>query len=355
MAVKFKDYYEVLGVKRNATEEEIRQAFRRLARKYHPDVNPNDQSAEEKFKEINEANEVLSDPDKRRRYDQLGANWKNGADFTPPPGWAGWEGARVYYTDRRNTYTGSTRAGGARQGSPSEDEGFGGVFSDFFEMLFGGGQSQSEPRARSSKKGKDTEVEIQLRLEEAHRGGRQTFKLPHKARACPACRSAGRIGANLCPACKGSGQVTVDKPFDVNIPVGARDGAIIKAAGRGQPGSGGAAAGDLFIKIRLQPHPLFVVNGDDLTAEIPITPWEAVLGATIEVPTVDGKRAEIKVQPGAQGGQKLRLRGYGLNKRGGGRGDYFVKLKIVVPQNPPPEELELYQQLAQKSSFKPRS
>ena len=345
MPVKFKDYYAVLGVTRDATDEEIRQAFRKLARQYHPDVNPGDKNAEERFKEINEANEVLSDADKRRKYDQLGANWKNGADFTPPPGW---DSARVYYTDVRDIF-----GTGGDSGYRGEEDAGGGVFSDFFEMLFGGGP-QTQSRSRSGKKGRDTEIEIQLTLEEAHKGGRQKIKLQHKARTCPACRGAGSFGANTCPACQGAGRVTVDKSFDVNIPVGARNGTVIKAKGRGQSGANGGQAGDLLIKIRLQPHPVFTVSGDDLSAEIPLTPWEAVLGARIEVPTIEGNRAEIKIQPGAQGGQKMRLRGYGLTKRGGGRGDYYISLKIVVPKNPSDKEKELYQRLSEISSFVPR-
>lgn len=350
MSVKFKDYYEVLGVKRNATEDEIRQAFRKLARKYHPDMNPGDQTAEEKFKEINEANEVLSDADKRKKYDQLGANWKNGAEFTPPPGW---DGSRVYYRDYGDIF--GNRGNRGAEGGFTSDEGFGGgVFSDFFEMLFGGGSTPTGQRAPAGRRGRDTEIEIQLRLEEVHKGGRQKIKLQQKARACPACKGAGMIGANTCPACKGAGHVIVDKSFDINIPVGARNGTVIKAAGKGQPGANGGKAGDLLIKIKVQSHPVFTVSGDDLTAEIPLTPWEAVLGANIEVPTIDGNQAEIKVQPGAQGGQKMRLRGYGLNKRGGGRGDYYIKLKIVVPKNPTEKEKALYQQLSEVSSFKPR-
>ena len=352
MPVKFKDYYEVLGVKRQATEDEIRQAFRKLARKYHPDMNPGDKTAEEKFKEINEANEVLSDAEKRKKYDQLGASWKDGAEFTPPPNW---DGSRVYYTDIRDIFSGGpgTDAGG------KGEEGFGGgVFSDFFEMLFGGGSGQTQQRPHGSprmgSKGGDTEIEIRLTLEEAHRGGRQKIKLQQRARRCPACRGAGAIGSNICPACKGARQVSVDKSFDINIPVGARDGTVIKAAGKGQTGSNGGQPGDLLIRIRLQPHPVFTVSNDDLTAEIPLAPWEAVLGAIIEVPTIEGSRAEIKIQPGAQAGQKMRLRGYGLNKRGGGRGDYFIKLKIVVPPTPTDKEKELYKQLSQISSKPPR-
>jgi curved DNA-binding protein len=351
MPVKFRDYYEVLGVKRNASEDEIRQAFRKLARQYHPDVNPGDMSAEEKFKEINEANEVLSDAEKRKKYDQLGASWKNGADFTPPPGW---QKTHVRYTtDFQDIYTNDSQR-------PDEGFGFGG-FSEFFETLFGGSSRQTaqnqqrsqSSQGRRSQSSHDSEIEISIPLEEAHKGGRQKIALKQKARTCPACRGEKRLGSNLCPACKGVGQVLTQKTVDVNIPLGVRDGAIIKAAGQGHRINGSNQRGDLYIKIKLKPHNLFTVSGDDLNAEIPITPWEAVFGANLEVPTIEAK-AEIKIQPGAQGGQRLRLRNYGLNKRGGGRGDYYIKLKIVVPQNPTEKEKELFQQLAEISQFKPR-
>ncbi|HXG91361.1 MAG TPA: J domain-containing protein [Blastocatellia bacterium] len=334
MAVKFKDYYETLGIKREATEDQIRQAYRKLARKYHPDVNPGDKSAEEKFKEINEAYEVLSDPEKRKRYDQLGPNWKNGADFTPPPGWS-----RVN-VDFDNL--GSI---------------FGGGFSDFFETLFGGGraaQATTGARARArTAKGQDAEAEMEISLEDAHRGGRHRITI-QAVRACPTCNGTGTSSGVVCTTCRGSGQVLSPKTIDVNIPPGARDGSVIKLPKQGQPGMGGGEPGDLYIRLKIKPHPNFTVAGDDITVEVPITPSEAVLGAKIEVPTIDGK-AEMKIPAGAQGGQRMRLRGQGLNKRGGGRGDEYVKLKIVVPTHPSERERELYKELASASRFNPRT
>ncbi len=351
MSVKFRDYYEVLGVTRNASEDEIRQAFRKLARQYHPDMNPGDKTSEDKFKQLNEANEVLSDPEKRKKYDQLGVNWKNGADFTPPPGW---QKTQVRYTtDFKDVYSNDNQR---------SEEGFGfGGFSDFFEAMFGGGNrqtTQNHQRSQSTQSRKpqnnhDFEIEITIPLEDAHKGGRQKIALNQKARTCPACRGEKKLGSNLCPACKGAGQVLTQKTVDVNLPQGVRDGAIIKAAGQGHRISGSNQRGDLYIKIKLKPHPVFAVSGDDLNAEIPIAPWEAIFGASFEVPTLEGK-AEIKIQAGAQGGQRLRLRGYGLSKRGGGRGDYYIKLKIVVPQNPTEKEKEVYKELAEISQFKPR-
>jgi DnaJ-class molecular chaperone len=340
MPVKFKDYYEVLGVNRDATDDQIRQAYRKLARKHHPDVNPGDKSAEEKFKQINEANEVLSDPEKRKRYDQLGANWKEGAEFTPPPGWGR---VNVDYEDLGNIFGG------------------GGAFSDFFETLFGGNRSATgqadNQRRRSSRsrttKGQDAEAEMEISLEDAHRGVRHRITL-QGMRACPTCNGTGTSSGVVCTTCRGSGQVLNPKTIDVNIPPGAREGSVIKVARQGQPGSGGAEAGDLYIKLKVKPHNIFTVSGDDTTAEVPISPSEAVLGATIEVPIIDGK-AEMKIPAGAQGGQRMRLRGQGLNKRGGGRGDQYVKLKIVVPTHPSEREKQLYEELTKATHFDPRA
>ena len=342
--MKFKDYYEILGVKREAGEDQIRQAYRKLARKYHPDLNPGDKAAEEKFKEINEANEVLSDPEKRKRYDQLGANWRDGAEFTPPPGWGQ---VNVEFGDLRDIFGGG--AGTATGG---------GAFSDFFEMLFGGSRDagpadarRARPRGRA--RGQDAEAEMEIALEDAHRGGRHRITM-QAVRACPTCNGTGMVNNAVCPTCRGTGQVLSPKTIDVNIPPGARAGSVIKLPKQGQPGAGGGEPGDLFVKLQLRPHPTFTVSGDDLTTDVPVTASEAVLGATIEVPTIDGK-AEMKVPAGSQSGQRLRLRGQGLNKRGGGRGDLYVRLKVVVPTQPSEREKQLYQELAAASQFKPRA
>jgi len=328
MAVKFRDYYEVLGVNREATEDQIRQAYRKLARKYHPDVNPNDKTAEDKFKEINEAYEVLSDKEKRSKYDRLGANWKNGADFTPPPGWE-----QVDFS----------------QGFPAEEAG-GGIFSDFFDMLFG--NRAGEQRTRRSMRGGDVESEMAISLEDAHKGGIHKITL-QQMRVCPICKGTGTVNNGICPRCRGRGEIPQQKTIDVKISPGAREGSVIKLKGQGQPGQGGAPAGDLYVKLNIRPHPTFTVSGDDITVEAPIAPWEAVLGAKIEVPTIEGK-AEMKVPANSQGGQRLRLRGQGLNKRGGGRGDQYVKLRIVVPTHPTEREKQLFQQLSEASRFNPR-
>ena len=315
MPVKFRDYYETLGVSRSAKADEIKKAYRKLARKYHPDLNPNNKQSEERFKEIQEAYEVLSDREKRKKYDQLGANWKNGAEFTPPPGWG---------------------PGGGFQGTINIEDLFGrggqqrSPFSDFFEMLFGGmggmggGPTNAGGRTRAGARGSraaESETELSLPLEDMHRGTMRQLTV--------------RMG-------------NAERTIDIRIPPGARDDSRIRIPG------GGPNGGDLYVRLRQQPHPRFTVQGDDTEVEIPITPWEAALGATAEVPTLDG-HAEIRVPPGIGSGQRLRLRGQGLNIRGGGRGDHFVRLKIVLPKELTETERKLFQELSKVSHFRPRN
>ncbi|MBO0721288.1 MAG: J domain-containing protein, partial [Blastocatellia bacterium] len=313
--MKFRDYYEVLGIARTATEEEIKKAFRKLARKFHPDVNPGDKTAEEKFKEINEAYEVLSDREKRKRYDQLGANWKSGSDFTPPPGWAG-EGA----TGQPGGFDFSELFGEGR--GPSG-------FSDFFDAFFGARRG-ARGGAGFAMRGSDVEAEISLSLEEAHRGVTRTVTF-EAAERCPDCGGSGIKDNRTCPTCRGRGSVYRSKSLEVDIPAGVRDGSVIRLAGQGEAGEGNGQAGDLFLRIAIRKHDLFQrVGEDDIQIELPVAPWEAALGARLSVPTLDGQ-VEMTVPAGTQGGMRLRLRGQGINRRRGGRGDEYVKLKIVIP------------------------
>ena len=315
MAVKFKDYYETLGVGRTTDADDIKKAYRKLARKYHPDVNPNDTGAEEKFKEIQEAYEVLSDSEKRRRYDQLGANWKNGSEFTPPPGWQGGGFQRDF--DIGDIFGGGGGAGSGRGG-----------FSDFFESVFGrmgGGPAAGEGARPDHTRGgrrnrQQAETELALPLDEMHRG--TTRKL----------------------------NIRVDnkqKSVDVRIPAGTRDGSRIRLPG------GSTDGGDLYLRLKMEPGSRFQVDGDNTEIEVPVTAWEAALGATIEVPTLDGK-ADIKVPAGVGSGQRLRLKDQGLNRRGGGRGDHFVRLKIVVPRDLSESDRQHFENLSKSSTFKPR-
>lgn len=313
MPVKFRDYYEVLGVVRTAKEDEIKKAYRKLARKYHPDLNPNNKQSEEKFKEIQEAYEVLGDADKRKKYDQLGANWKSGADFTPPPNWGGPGGGFQGTINMDDLFRGQERGGG---------------FSDFFEALFGGMTGMGGPEAGRrpraggrAPRGAESETEMALPLEDMHRGTMRKLTV--------------RLGNS-------------EKTIDIRIPPGARNDSRIRIPG------GGPNGGDLYVRLRQEPHPRFAVKGDDTEVEVAISPWEAALGANIEIPTLDGK-ADIRVPPGIGSGQRLRLKGQGLNVRGGGRGDHFIRMKIVVPKELTEAEKKLFQELSRVSHFKPRN
>jgi DnaJ-class molecular chaperone len=333
MAVKFQDYYEVLGVPRTATADEIKKAYRTLARKYHPDVNPDDPTAEDKFKELNEAYEVLSDPEKRKRYDELGSGWQPGADFTPPPGW---ESMRTDFGDAGDRF-GRGRTGG---------------FSDFFEALFGGARGHRAGPGFAMR-GADVEADLSLALEHIQGGTTRTLTFQTAAR-CPTCGGTGTQNDHLCPTCRGAGVVRRPKSLDVHIPVGIREGAVIRLAGQGEPGTGNAAAGDLYLRVHLVPHRLFAVVGDDdLQLELPVAPWEAALGAKVTVPTLNGS-VDMTIPANSQGGQRLRLRGKGMSRQGGGNGDLYVKLKIVVPPQLTTDERELFEKLAATSTFTPR-
>ena len=332
MAVQFQDYYETLGVSRSASQDDIQKAYRKLARKYHPDVNKS-KEAEEKFKKINEANEVLKDPEKRQKYDALGANWQAGQDFTPPPGFDGWQqwsgpsGGGTHYRFR----SGSSDFGGFGQGG----------FSDFFEGLFGqmGGTGRTSGGERPSwwaGRGQDHEADITISLEEAHCGVSKTVALQMQ---------------DLGP---GGSSRHAPKRYEVKIPAGVSDGDRIRLAGQGGGSrERGQQAGDLFLRVRIAPHAKFRVDGSDINIEVPVAPWEAALGAKVEVPTLDG-RIKLTIPPGTQGGQRFRSRGKGLRNKGGGRGDLYTIVQIAIPKDLSSQEKELFQALEKQSSFKPR-
>lgn len=335
MAVQFRDYYDVLGVAKSAPADDIKSAYRKLARKYHPDVNPGDKSAEEKFKEVNEAYEVLSDPEKRKRYDALGPNWKAGEEFRPPPGW---EESHVEFGDVGEMFGGGRSAG----------------FSDFFETLFGRGGARARGGRGFGMRGSDVEAEIELALEEAHRGGTRSLTL-QTTETCPECRGTGsKENKRVCPLCRGARVIRRPKTLEVTIPSGVRDGSVIRLAGQGEAGINSPQRGDLFLRVRLMPHRLFDVTGEnDVQVELPVAPWEAALGAKVMVPTLEGP-VEMTIPPGTQAGQRLRLRGQGLNRRGGGRGDQYAKLKIVNPPTLTRAEREYFEKLRSESRFNAR-
>ncbi|MDQ6808909.1 MAG: J domain-containing protein [Verrucomicrobiota bacterium] len=318
MAVQFRDYYETLGVAKTASEDEIKSAFRKLARKHHPDVAKDKKTAEETFKQINEAYEVLGDTEKRKKYDELGANWdKPGGGFQrPPPGWAGGQ----------QQGGGFHRYGGNDEGVEFE---FGGTgFSDFFEAFFGGGRGRSAfggggfgQRPDAVERGSDVEADIMVTLEEALHGSKRTVSL--------------RRGA--------SKKV---ETYQVKIPRGVHEGQRIRLAGQGEAGAGGGKSGDLFLRVRLARHPEFSVEGSDLVHETKIAPWQAVLGGELEVPTLEG-HARLKLPAGTQTGQRFRLRERGLPTSAGARGDLYVVPQIRVPKELTDREREVWRQLAQ--------
>lgn len=347
MAVKFRDYYEVLGVARGASEDEIRKAFRKLARQYHPDVAKDKKVAEEKFKEINEAYEVLSDHDKRKKYDELGANWKQGAEFRPPPGWQNMRG---------EPFPGGAGRGG--RGAEFEYQ-FGGTgFSDFFEALFGstngrrGGFSGFATEEKFAERGRDVECDIMVTLEEAMSGSVRAINV-QRAIECSQCGGSGARGQHVCNVCGGSGRVAKADTYQVRIPPGVAEGQRLRIAGRGEAGVGGGASGDLYLRVRLARHPDFEVQDNNLVHETELAPWEAVLGAQISVPTLEAP-VNIRIPPGTQNGQRLRVRGRGLPQRGGTRGDLIVAIRVEVPKQISDRERALWEQLSRESNFNPR-
>jgi curved DNA-binding protein len=318
MPVQYKDYYETLGVPRTASAEELKKSFRKLARQYHPDVAKDKKKAEEKFKEINEAYEVLSDPAKRKKYDELGANWKSGANFRPPSGWEHFSGGQTFR--------------GRDAGGEDFETHFGGTgFSDFFEQLFGSrmrggaggfGRSPNFAEEDFAERGRDVEGDIMVTLEEAARGSIRSVSVRHGSRT---------------------------ETHQVKIPAGVTEGQRLRIAGRGEHGSGGGAAGDLYLRVRLAKHPDFEVEDHNLIHEAELAPWEAALGAEISVPTLTG-RVNIKIPAGTQSGQKLRVRGRGLPPSG----DLLVVTQIAVPARVTDAEKKLWEQLGRESKFKPR-
>ena len=350
MPVQYKDYYETLGVPRTASETDIKKAFRKLARQYHPDVAKNKKQAEEKFKEVNEAYEVLGDPAKRKKYDELGANWNSGAEFRPPPGWQPFGGQ------------GGGAFGRGQRGEEFEFE-FGGTgFSDFFEQLFGsrGGRGGTRFGRRggiheeesAAERGRDIEGDIMVTLEEALRGSVRSVSVRH-AIPCEHCGGTGQSARHVCNVCGGTGQVAKTDSYQVKIPAGVGEGQRLRVAGRGEAGVGGGSAGDLYLRVRFAKHPDFEVEEQNLLYEAELAPWEAVLGASISVPTLDG-RVNIKIPPGTQNGQKLRVRGRGLPGQGATRGDLIVVTRIEVPNQTTDQERKLWEQLARESRFNPR-
>jgi molecular chaperone DnaJ len=411
MATQTKDYYSTLGVKKTASGDDIRKAFRKLARKYHPDVNPGDKKAEEKFKEISEANDVLSDEKKRKIYDQLGFYSDNidpaaaeaaarggyGGGFSggfPGGGGGAGRGGRgaqeVPFDFGGFDFSDFQSGGGARGQEPAG--GFGGSFKDIFGGIFSGGRKA----ARGPKPGTDLEYQVSVDFWSAVRGGVARLEI-ERQETCPACKGksttggsaecpecsgtgqvtqmGGRMKFNIqcprcngtgkvqngCPTCGGEGVVTRKEPLEFRIKPGTRDGQRIRLAGKGNAGTDGGAPGDLYLIIKVGTHPVFSRVGDDIHVTVPVTVAEATLGAKIEVPTIDthdgGGRTQLKIPPGTQTGQKLRLREKGVPSaaRDGVRGDEIVEVKIVVPKVQDERSKEILRELAKLNPEDPRA
>jgi curved DNA-binding protein len=311
--MEFRDYYQVLGVQRGASDDEIKKAYRKAARKFHPDVSK-EANAEERFKQVQEAYEVLKDPEKRSAYDRLGANWREGEQFRPPPDWEN------VFRQRR-----AQPSGGADAEMDAEQ------FSEFFESLFGGrgmggmGGFGGAGARRRPRGGRDQRARIEIELEDAYRGATRTLELQQGDRT---------------------------RTVRVTIPAGVTEGQQLRLTGQGEPAQDGGRAGDLYLEVATRPHRLYQVSGRDVTVTVPIAPWEAALGETITVPTLGGP-VEMRVPAGAQTGQRLRLRGRGLP--GNPPGDEYVQLRVVAPPADTPKARELYEQMRREIPFDPRA
>jgi molecular chaperone DnaJ len=328
-----KDYYEILGVKRDASEQEIKQTYRRLARKYHPDVNPGNKEAEAKFKEINQAHEVLSNPENRKKYDKYGDQWPYADQFEQ----ARKQGVRWDFGD----------AGGA---SPFQ---FGGddLGSLFDDLLFGGfgGHARSYTRRPQPIRGGDLEAQVEITLEEAYQGTARTLNLQAEE-TCPTCKGTGLVQNAVCGTCHGTGAVPRMKRLEVKIPPGVRTGSRVRIAGKGSPGYNGGPSGDLYLNVSVKPHRQFERRGDDLYVDVPVPLTIAVLGGEVQVPTMKGKLA-LKIPPETQNGRSFRLAGQGMPHLGNSsRGDMFARVNVVLPTKLSEKEKELFQQLSKLGS-----
>ncbi len=331
---KGKDLYAVLGIERNASTDDIRKAYRKLARKLHPDVNPGDKRAEERFKDVSHANDVLSDPKKRKLYDEFGEEGLQ-QNFDP-------DRAREYKRWQESGHGFSFRpeesgegVGGFDFGTFRVRRGEGGGFSDIFGDIFGQGARETEA---GPSPGQDLEHEVEIDLLDALRGVTMPVTVRRPV-TCSTCHGTGRVGRKACTTCGGTGVVEKRERLQVKIPAGVADGARVRVSGKGGTGRGGGAAGDLYFRVKVRPHPRIQRDGKDLTLEVPVTVSEAMLGATITVPTPQGS-IKLKIPPGSQGGQRLRVPGRGApDPKGGTAGDLYVRLIVQVPTKAEREQL----------------
>ena len=319
-----KDYYQILGVSRNASEKEIKQAYRRLARKHHPDLNPGDKSAEAKFKEINAAYEVLSNPEKRKKYDQFGEQWEYAEQFAKA---GGQERVRWDFSKGGTTFEYGDLSG----------------FDDIFSRLFGDSGIGSRTR-RGPQLSQDIESPIEVTLEEAYHGSMRVIQL-QTAEPCTACGGTGRVGNRVCTICNGAGVKLIPKRLEVKIPAGVRDGSRIRISGEGGSGRAGGSKGDLYLVAKVLPHQLFERRGDDLYADVLVPLAIAILGGEVKLPTLNGNLS-LKIPPETQNGRVFRLAGKGMPQLGNSKyGNMFAKVKVTLPTNLTEEERKLFERL----------
>ena len=371
-----RDYYDILGVKRDASVDELKKAFRKAARKYHPDVNPGDKAAESKFKEVTEAYTVLSDPEKKKTYDQVGHDAFSSGGAGPRPGGGGFGGAGFNFEDLFR------QAGASRGGGRGGSGGFGDVFGDLFG---GGGGAHSDA-------GEDLRAELTVDLKDVIHGSVVSMTISRevgcstcqgsglkpdgKQKTCAQCKGKGKVSSGsgfmaftqVCPTCggggktgdpcthcRGSGAVHSPETLRVRIPAGLRNGGTVRLSGKGNEGFGGSEPGDLYVQIKVRPDPFLRRDGDDLTITVPITASEAALGAKVEVPTPEGP-VKLKIPPGSSSGQNMRLTGKGVpHVKGGGRGNLYVELQVVVPKTLTDEQRKLYEELQTLTTDDPRA
>jgi DnaJ-class molecular chaperone len=355
LSLNYKDYYKVLGVPKTAAEKDVKSAYRKLARKWHPDANPTKQKeAEERFKEISEAYEVLGDAEKRRKYDALGSEWTSAAQQAEAQ--RRYRSAQASAGPQTDPFAAYTSGSGGGSNGPSGGSNGGAGFSDFFDMFFSGvgrrGGAPGAQRSQFAERGGDLETELDLTLAEAYAGGNKSVSLQIEDN-CPRCNGTGVTNNAICPQCHGTGRVLQTKKFDVSIPKGVRDAQRIRLAGQGSRGPGGGPNGDLFLVVRIAPDSRFERKGDDLYVDVPVEIYDLVLGGEVTVPTMSGD-VTVTVPPGTQNNKLMRLAGKGMPKiKGNGYGDAYVRLIGRLPTRPTKRERELFEELKELQTGSP--
>jgi DnaJ-class molecular chaperone len=335
MATTTRDYYQILGLTKSASAEDIKKAYRRLARQYHPDLHTGARKAEmeKKFKELNEAHEILSDPDKRKKYDQYGAQW---------------EQAEAFERARQEARTRARATGAEAEFTFGGGEGLGDIFETFFAS-----RRTRGPTRGVGVPGDDLETDVEITLRDALTGTTKRITLTQRT-GCSTCGGNGTVKGRPCPSCLGSGQRLESRQIDVKVPAGVQDGTRVRVGGKGQPGMGGGKPGDLYLHVHVKDDGIFRRQGSDLHVSLPVWPWEAALGAEVMAPTLDDP-VRVKIPPGSRAQSKLRLRGKGLPTASGGHGDLFLTLQIVMPSSLSDEERGLYEQLGRFRHPDPRA